>query len=631
MLRRIRSQSGFALPLALLVLVATSAILVTTITTTSSSGRTANLSKTALSAEAMAEAGIANALAILAKPGNNPNTQSILPTPPAAGLYYPMENGSATVWGTYNTTTYGWTLTSVGSLQNPTGGAPVTKTITKQATVLGIAAGATVPEWSRFIHDDAGTCFTIDTVTIPGAVASRGDMCLVNGGNVAVNTTGAATTAGVGDDLFVTGPPIDTGWRVGSAHNSGWGTDSANVYVSDNVRASQSVNGNSQSPWQETRGFGFTIPTGAVILGVEVEVERRASNSGSIDDEDVYLMKTPARPWDPIKPIPVTTGRRRRATSLRRTATPTTSGARPGRWPRSTRRTSACECGQTTTTPRRGRPRSTGSVSGSPTRPTRRLRSAALRARSCAPTSPTTARSTPTPPTSRARTRTASTRRRSRVRRRRSSSRRLISPGGGRTRSPAPSTFAAEAGNTFPNSFDNDAGTTSAPNNSVGGSAEITPMNQSYTCQVKENGVLVGEISWNHTTHVLTIFGTIYIDGDMRFDDNGQIVHYQGRGIIYASDDIEFDERVCAGGSGMTNCAASPTTMADWNPSRTCSRSSPATCRRASPAARFRRTPSSTTRPRARTPARETTRRHLARSRGSSTPSATARCTSSSS
>ena len=80
--------------------------------------------------------------------------------------------------------------------------------------------------------------------------------------------------------------------------------------------------------------------------------------------------------------------------------------------------------------------------------------------------------------------------------------------------------------------------------------------------------MLMGEISWNHTTHVLTIFGTIYIDGDMRFDDNGQIVHYQGRGIIYASDDIEFDERVCAGGSGMTNCAASPTTMSDWNPSQ---------------------------------------------------------------
>ena len=79
--------------------------------------------------------------------------------------------------------------------------------------------------------------------------------------------------------------------------------------------------------------------------------------------------------------------------------------------------------------------------------------------------------------------------------------------------------------------------------------------------------MLVGEISWNNTTHVLKVMGTIYIDGDMRFDDNGQIVHYQGRAIIYASDDIEFDERVCAGGSGTTNCAASAATMSAWNPS----------------------------------------------------------------
>ena len=75
-------------------------------------------------------------------------------------------------------------------------------------------------------------------------------------------------------------------------------------------------------------------------------------------------------------------------------------------------------------------------------------------------------------------------------------------------------------------------------------------MNASYTCQVKENGVLVGEISWSNVTHVLKVQGTIYIDGDIRFDDNGQIVHYQGRAIIYSSDDVEFDERVCAGGTG---------------------------------------------------------------------------------
>ena len=65
-----RNESGFALPLALLVMVTTSAILVTAIKTTSSTGRTANIGKARVSAEALAEAGINNAMAVLANPSN---------------------------------------------------------------------------------------------------------------------------------------------------------------------------------------------------------------------------------------------------------------------------------------------------------------------------------------------------------------------------------------------------------------------------------------------------------------------------------------------------------------------------------------------------------------------------------
>jgi hypothetical protein len=563
MLRRLRSESGFALPLALLVLVATSALLVTTISTTSSSGRTANLSKTALSAEAMAEAGIANALAILAKPGNNPNTQSTLPTPPAAGLYYPMEQGSATVWGTYNTTTYGWTLTSVGALANPTGGAPITKTITKTATVLGIAAGATVPEWSRFIHDDANTCFVIDTVTIPGAVASRGDMCLVNGGNVAVNTTGAETTVGVGDDLFVTGPPVESGWRSGSATNGSWGADSSNVYSSNNVRASYTLSGNGQSPNLDTTGFGFSIPSGAIILGIEVEIERRASG-GSIDDDDVYLLKAGA-----VSGSDHASG----------TDWPTSDGTRSYG--------DSDDLWGTTWTAAQINASNFGLriQADSDTSSSRTIDIDHIRINVTYSSDPTAAIGSATNPIARADIADYCTLNANTANKPCTNADRvyattiagapppLVKPQVDldwwwKNAKPGPKHPCTEPGNTFPNTFDNDAGTTSTPNNSVGGSAEITPLNTSYTCQVKENGVLVGEISWNHTTHVLTILGTIYIDGDMRFDDNGQIVHYQGRGIIYASDDIEFDERVCAGGSGMTNCAASSATMSDWNPSQ---------------------------------------------------------------
>ena len=507
----------------------------------------------------MAEAGIANALAILAKPGNNPNSQSTLPTPPAAGLYYPMEQGSATVWGTYNSSTYTWTLTSVGSLANPTGGAPITKTITKKASVLGIAAGATVPEWSRFIHDDANTCFTIDTVTIPGAVASRGDMCLKNGGNVAVNTTGAATTVGVGDDLFVEGP--DIGPRGAPAQRTTPAGRTRPAFLRrDNSRSTYSVGATARaacrrpgsSRFRPARSFAgsrsrssrgraprtrWTTRTSTAEGAAHVGHRSRERDDWTSDENATY--------GDDGRPLGHDVDRRPdQRIELRRPA----AG-------RQRQRLRPHGLDQPHPGHRHVHVRPDVAI-GSAASPILRADIAdfcTLNANTAHKPCTNADRVYATtiagaPPT-------------------------LVKPQVDldwwwKNAKPGPKYPCTEAGNTFPNTFDNDAGTTSAPNNSVGGSAEITPMTQSYTCQVKENGMLMGEISWNHTTHVLTIFGTIYIDGDMRFDDNGQIVHYQGRGIIYASDDIEFDERVCAGGSGMTNCAASPATMSDWNPSQ---------------------------------------------------------------
>ena len=112
--------------------------------------------------------------------------------------------------------------------------------------------------------------------------------------------------------------------------------------------------------------------------------------------------------------------------------------------------------------------------------------------------------------------------------------------------------------------FDNDSTyNSSMPANDTW--SEVTPTGRSYTCQVKDaQNNMLGELSWNYSTHVLTISGTIFLDGDFRFDDDGQVVHYQGRGIIYAARDIEYDELVCAGGSGATGCQAD---MSNWDPS----------------------------------------------------------------
>ena len=81
---------------------------------------------------------------------------------------------------------------------------------------------------------------------------------------------------------------------------------------------------------------------------------------------------------------------------------------------------------------------------------------------------------------------------------------------------------------------------------------------------------LKGELGWNATTHVLTIFGTIFIDGNFRFDNDGELVHYQGVADLMSGGYDEIDAVVCAGGSGTTepadDCISSG--MSNWDPSQ---------------------------------------------------------------
>jgi Tfp pilus assembly protein PilX len=74
--------------------------------------------------------------------------------------------------------------------------------------------------------------------------------------------------------------------------------------------------------------------------------------------------------------------------------------------------------------------------------------------------------------------------------------------------------------------FDND---TTALNGTGGnGSAasfDLTP-NSSYTCEAKDNlGKVIGELTWNNTTKILQIRGTIYIDGSVTYSQDAT---YQG-------------------------------------------------------------------------------------------------------
>jgi hypothetical protein len=77
----------------------------------------------------------------------------------------------------------------------------------------------------------------------------------------------------------------------------------------------------------------------------------------------------------------------------------------------------------------------------------------------------------------------------------------------------------------------------------------------SYTCKTATGG----NISWNATTHVFTITGTVFIDGNLNF--SSQTVVYSGRGNIY------YNGTVSMSGNGTSYIcpAANCPTDGSWN------------------------------------------------------------------
>ncbi len=504
--------------------------------------RSASASKGRETAYDLAEAGIAQALSVL-NSSLNPLTGSLL-----AETTLQLEGGAVTYSGTLSGET--WTITSTGTVKNPTGADEITRTLTQNAQVYGLNSGANVAAWNRWYADSTTSCLTIEDVDITMPIATRGDLCLRGSATI----SGANTTVEVGDD--VTMSPVTTSSLRNPSAATGW-TSSTNVYTSNNSDASASLAASAQSANLDVTGFGLDLPTGSTIVGIVAEVERAASNSNSIEDYDVFLLKAGAPSGsDKASTTDWTTtdSTRTYGTSTDLWGTTWTEaqveasnfGLRlKARNLTTSTRTAFVDHVEirvyyspppTTTIGTAGTPLASVQVSGTcqfwaqaPHTP-------------CSSTDKVWANTIGTAPQN------------------------LSKPAVdlaywyGNAK-PGPNHNCTTG--SFPGGFD----TNTILDNSVPGSAEVTPNTSSYTCQVHDSlGNLVGELSWNHVTRVLKIKGTIYIDGDFRFDDDGTVAHYQGRGIIYATDDLEFDEIVCAGGSGTTSCI--DTGMQNWDPTQ---------------------------------------------------------------
>ena len=515
----------------------------------SANARTASRSSSDQKAYALAEAGMNNALSVLEN-ANDPRTSTLLPQTTVN-----FEGGSATYSGTIDAN-YLWSITSIGSVRSPTGAlSNVRRTLKRTVQILGLNQSATGIAWSRFYQDSTASCLTIDGVNWPAPVSTRGNLCLENGATI----TGSTTTVDTGGSVIIEGPDTTPAARVPTAA-SGW-TNSTNVFTSNSVYATNAISSNSTGATLSATGFGFSVPSSAIIRGIQVSVIRKATAASSIQDATVQLQKAGTA---------VGSNRAIAGTWTTSNVTQnygTTSDLWGTTWTASDINNAnfglkfTAKAGATATTANvdyititvtYSNDTNAIGTSGSPVAEVNVNGTCKYNAN---------AAHTPCSTADKVYASNIS-----------SVAKNLSFPSIDFTywwahAKPGPKYPCTQSTGTPP-TFDNDAGTTSAPNNSIPVNGEMAPLNADYTCKVIENGIRVGELSWNHTTHDMTIYGTVFVDGNFRFDNDGQVVHYHGRGDIFAGGAAEIDALVCAGGSGTTLATSCYADMSNWDPSQ---------------------------------------------------------------
>ena len=214
LLRRLRSEDGVAMTVAVGALAALALFGASSIAFSTTNYGAASRSKADLSAFALAEAGVNNAVAVLANPSNDPTNGALLP-----GTSETHEGGTATWSGVYDAGTQTWTITAVGELRNPTGpgAAPVKRKIVAKVPVTPGQSGPTQPlannSWNYVVATRTGNACdeTLSSSVVVGApLYTFGNLCLgaasqVTGGPVAVQ---GSVTLGTGSSIGTVSSPV---------------------------------------------------------------------------------------------------------------------------------------------------------------------------------------------------------------------------------------------------------------------------------------------------------------------------------------------------------------------------------------------------------------------------------------
>ncbi len=186
--RLVLRQDGITLVMAVGILGVLSLGGTSAIYYSSANQRSAQYSKQNASAYDLAEAGINEMMAVLAKPENNALTPSLLPQTTRT-----YDTGSVTWSGTLNYSTTTWAVTSTGTIKNPTGATgQVTRTLTAKVPITPTyTQPLNNPAWDFIYATRTGnTCDMSLSNNVLGAARLyvEGNFCLLNNSSVQISS-----------------------------------------------------------------------------------------------------------------------------------------------------------------------------------------------------------------------------------------------------------------------------------------------------------------------------------------------------------------------------------------------------------------------------------------------------------
>jgi hypothetical protein len=187
MRRRLAEEAGIALVMALGLLVVLSISTMAMLTYTTDNSRSVRYQGARVSAYTLAEAGVNEAVSVLNLPTNNALTASLLPS---CSLAVSSWRASSYAGGTVNwcgdLANATWAITSKGTVSNPSGAAPVTKTLRVNVPIVASFKQPPNNQAWNYIYsfepndNDPTTCEM--TINNGGDIATplyvTGDLCL---------------------------------------------------------------------------------------------------------------------------------------------------------------------------------------------------------------------------------------------------------------------------------------------------------------------------------------------------------------------------------------------------------------------------------------------------------------------